>query len=53
MQLYAVELAEVCAPELLNDPSVEYGFLLHDVGKIGIPDSVLQKPAPLSTPSAG
>jgi ribonuclease P protein subunit RPR2 len=38
----------VCAPELLKDPSVEYGFLLHDVGKIGIPDSVLQKPASLS-----
>jgi ribonuclease P protein subunit RPR2 len=49
VQLYAVELASVCAPELLNDPSIEYGFLLHDLGKIGIPDSVLQKPAPLST----
>jgi ribonuclease P protein subunit RPR2 len=49
VQLYAVELAGVCAPELLEDPSVEYGFLLHDVGKIGIPDLVLQKPAPLST----
>ena len=48
VQLYAVELAGVCAPELLNDPSIEYGFLLHDLGKIGIPDRVLQKPAPLS-----
>jgi response regulator RpfG family c-di-GMP phosphodiesterase len=48
VQRYAVELATVCAPELLDDPSVEYGFLLHDVGKIGIPDSVLQKPASLS-----
>ena len=38
----------MCAPELLNDPSIEYGFLLHDLGKIGIPDDVLQKPAPLS-----
>lgn len=27
---------------------VEYGALLHDVGKIGIPDSILQKPGPLS-----
>ena len=34
--------------ELLDDPSIEYGFLLHDVGKIGIPDSILQKPAPLT-----
>src|ERR1041385_8777204 len=47
VQRYAVELAGVCAPELLSDPSVEYGFLLHDVGKIGIPDMVLQKPGPL------
>jgi response regulator RpfG family c-di-GMP phosphodiesterase len=48
VQHYAVELASLCAPELLNDPSIEYGFLLHDVGKIGIPDRVLQKPASLS-----
>ena len=48
VQLYAVELAKACAPELLEDPSIEYGFVLHDVGKIGIPDIVLQKPAPLS-----
>ena len=33
--------------ELAADPSAEYGFLLHDVGKIGIPDDVLQKPGPL------
>ena len=38
----------MCAPDLLDDPSVEYGFLLHDVGKIGIPDNVLQKPGPLT-----
>ena len=48
VQRYALELAEEVAPELLDDRSVEYGFLLHDVGKIGIPDSVLRKPAPLS-----
>jgi HD-GYP domain-containing protein (c-di-GMP phosphodiesterase class II) len=47
VQRYAVELADELAPELLEDRSIEYGFLLHDVGKIGIPDSVLRKPAPL------
>jgi ribonuclease P protein subunit RPR2 len=48
VQRYAVELAAACAPQLLKDPSIEYGFVLHDVGKIGVPDSVLQKPAALS-----
>src|SRR5207248_8684755 len=35
-------------PDLIDDQSTEYGFLLHDVGKIGIPDDILLKPAPLS-----
>jgi cyclic di-GMP phosphodiesterase len=48
VQQYAVELAREVEPELLDDPSTEYGFLLHDVGKIGIPDRILQKPEPLS-----
>ena len=47
VQRYAIELAEAMEPQLLMDPSVEYGFLLHDVGKIGIPDHVLQKRGPL------
>jgi len=45
---YAVELAQVAAPEVCDDESVAYGFMLHDVGKIGIPDRVLQKPGPLT-----
>src|SRR5207237_2974868 len=48
VQQYAVELTRGVAPELADEPSAEYGFLLHDVGKIGIPDSVLQKPGPLT-----
>ena len=47
VQRYAIELVQAIEPELLHDPSVEYGFLLHDVGKIGIPDHVLQKSGPL------
>ncbi|MFN2466942.1 MAG: response regulator [Gaiellaceae bacterium] len=45
---YSIELAAAVDAALLDDPSVEYGFLLHDVGKIGIPDSILQKPGPLA-----
>jgi response regulator RpfG family c-di-GMP phosphodiesterase len=48
VQYYAIELAREIDPKLLEDPSTEYGFLLHDVGKIGIPDRILQKPKPLS-----
>jgi diguanylate cyclase (GGDEF)-like protein len=48
VQRYAVELAMAIEPRLLLDQSVEYGFLLHDVGKIGIPDHVLQKRGPLN-----
>jgi ribonuclease P protein subunit RPR2 len=45
---YASELSLALAPELLDDPSLEYGFLLHDVGKIGVPDAVLAKRGPLN-----
>jgi cyclic di-GMP phosphodiesterase len=48
VQRYAAVLTGARAPQLLDDPSVDYGFLLHDVGKIGIPDALLQKPSPLS-----
>ena len=40
-------LCEVVDPALAADPQVAFGFLLHDVGKIGVPDSVLLKPGPL------
>jgi len=35
-------------PDLLTDPELEYGFFLHDLGKIGVPDGVLLKPGPLT-----
>jgi HD-GYP domain-containing protein (c-di-GMP phosphodiesterase class II) len=43
----ATRLAQEVAPLLTTDPDLEYGFLLHDLGKIGIPDSILKKPGPL------
>jgi cyclic di-GMP phosphodiesterase len=48
VQRYALELSGSVGSDLVEDPSVEYGFLLHDVGKIGIPDRILQKPGPLN-----
>jgi response regulator RpfG family c-di-GMP phosphodiesterase len=48
VQSYAGALAKSVSAELVVDPSTPYGFLLHDVGKIGIPDGILQKPGPLS-----
>jgi putative two-component system response regulator len=48
VQHYALTLTEAVNPSLLDDPSLEYGFLLHDVGKIGIPNDVLEKPGSLT-----
>jgi len=48
VQRYALELTKAIGPELIDDQSTEYGFLLHDVGKIGIPDGILLKPGPLT-----
>jgi HD-GYP domain-containing protein (c-di-GMP phosphodiesterase class II) len=47
-QRYALELAHAIDPGLLDDPSLAYGFILHDVGKIGIPDRILLKPTSLT-----
>jgi ribonuclease P protein subunit RPR2 len=44
----ALELVRVVEPELEADPEIEYGFLLHDLGKIGVPDAILLKPGPLT-----
>jgi response regulator RpfG family c-di-GMP phosphodiesterase len=47
---YAYALTEAIDPRLLDEPGLEYGFILHDIGKIGIPDNVLIKPGPLTEP---
>ena len=47
---YATRLTLEIAPSLLDDPTLEWGFLLHDVGKIGIPDRVLLKQGALTKP---
>jgi HD-GYP domain-containing protein (c-di-GMP phosphodiesterase class II) len=43
----ALELTRRIDPELAAEPQLEYGFLLHDIGKLGIPDGILRKPGPL------
>jgi HD-GYP domain-containing protein (c-di-GMP phosphodiesterase class II) len=45
---YAVALAQRVAPELAADQTLRYGFFLHDIGKIGIPERVLSKAGPLT-----
>jgi response regulator RpfG family c-di-GMP phosphodiesterase len=45
---YATALTEAVDTSLLDQPGLEYGFILHDIGKIGIPDNVLMKPGPLT-----
>ena len=53
VQHYAVTLTEMVEPRLLDDTSLEYGFLLHDVGKIGIADKILNKLGPLNDDERG
>jgi response regulator RpfG family c-di-GMP phosphodiesterase len=48
VRLYANALTQAIDPNLRDEPGLEYGFILHDVGKIGIPDHVLAKPGPLT-----
>jgi HD-GYP domain-containing protein (c-di-GMP phosphodiesterase class II) len=40
-------LARAIAPEEVGDAQLACGFLLHDVGKLAVPDAVLNKPGPL------
>ena len=44
---YAVTLARTMGVEEAALTAIEWGALLHDVGKIGVPESVLRKQGPL------
>jgi len=41
-------LVRVLAPSLADDEQLRYGFLLHDIGKLTVPDAILRKQGPLS-----
>jgi putative nucleotidyltransferase with HDIG domain len=45
---YGLEIAYALGLRLTERPDLEYGFLLHDVGKVAIPDSILYKPSTLT-----
>jgi ribonuclease P protein subunit RPR2 len=45
---YGLALARAVGLEVDGSPQVEFGFLLHDVGKVGVPDAILFKPAGLT-----
>jgi HD-GYP domain-containing protein (c-di-GMP phosphodiesterase class II) len=45
---YGIALAEAAGIDTEGRPGIEFGFLLHDVGKVAVPDAVLFKPGELS-----
>jgi HD-GYP domain-containing protein (c-di-GMP phosphodiesterase class II) len=45
---FGLELARHSGLDVAGDPRIEFGFLLHDVGKVAVPDAILFKPAPLT-----
>jgi HD-GYP domain-containing protein (c-di-GMP phosphodiesterase class II) len=45
---YGLEIARACGIDMAEDPDLEFGFLLHDIGKIAISDAILYKPGRLT-----
>src|SRR2546428_14173460 len=45
---FGLTLAKRIDPELAERPELGYGFFLHDIGKVGIPERILCKNGPLS-----
>jgi response regulator RpfG family c-di-GMP phosphodiesterase len=45
---YALATARAYGVPETDIPDLEHGVLLHDIGKIGIPDGILLKPGPLT-----
>src|SRR4051794_10870033 len=45
---YGMELAREAELDVAHSPQIEFGFLLHDIGKIGVPDAILFKSSALT-----
>jgi putative nucleotidyltransferase with HDIG domain len=45
---YSLRLGQECGITNAQMKALEYGALLHDIGKIGVPDAILRKPAKLT-----
>ena len=45
---YGLAIVRGAGLRLADDPETEFGFLLHDIGKVAVPDAILFKPAPLT-----
>jgi HD-GYP domain-containing protein (c-di-GMP phosphodiesterase class II) len=45
---YGLAIARAAGIDVADEPQMEFGFLLHDIGKVGVPDAILFKPAALS-----
>ena len=45
---YGLEIAQAVGMRLADKPEIEFGFLLHDVGKVAIPDAILFKSSGLN-----
>jgi HD-GYP domain-containing protein (c-di-GMP phosphodiesterase class II) len=48
-QAYGLALARRIAPDLVATPNLGYGFFLHDIGKVGVPEQILCKEGPLTS----
>jgi putative two-component system response regulator len=48
MSRYGARLALACGITTWSDDEIQVGMMLHDVGKIGVPDGILLKPGTLS-----
>ncbi|HEY4280845.1 MAG TPA: HD domain-containing phosphohydrolase [Conexibacter sp.] len=46
---YGLTLARACGLPV-EEPQIEFGFLLHDIGKVAISDAILHKPGTLTGP---